>query len=286
MSENNNWLGLDGKVVAITGAAGGMGQKISEEFAKQGSKLVLLDLNGEGIKQLADELNSNYDCDATPIQVNTTDEEKVDAAVKETMDHFGRIDVVVNTAAILPSVWLEDVSLEEWQNALNINLTGYFLVSQHFGREMIKQNKGTLVHISTVAANIPETYSGAYSVSKAGVNMMSRQMSAEWGQFGVRSNCVMPCFIKTPLSADFYKDPEVEEGRKRLLANRTIGETSDVANAVLYLASDRSRMTTGHELAIDGGYSIMMGDMTPRPGGRRDYAKKQHDAFLAKKAKK
>lgn len=281
----NSWLGLNDKVVVVTGAAGGMGSKISEEFAKQGAKLVLIDLNIDGANKVAEQVKKDYNAEAIAVKVNTTSEEEVEAAVKQTVDTYGRVDVVVNTAAILPSVWMEDMSLEEWQSALDVNLTGYFLISQRFGRIMLKQKKGTFVHISTVASNIPETYSGAYSTSKAGVNMMSRQMAAEWGQFGIRSNCVMPCFIKTPLSADFYKDPEVEQGRKALLANRTIGETIDVANAVLYLASDRSNMTTGFELAIDGGYSIMMGEMTPRPGGRRAYAKKQHDAYLARKNK-
>ncbi|MGZ7259725.1 SDR family NAD(P)-dependent oxidoreductase, partial [Streptococcus pyogenes] len=87
------------------------------------------------------------------------------------------------------------------------NLTGYFLVSQRFGRQFIKQGKGTMVHISTIASVFPETYSAAYSSTKAGVNMMSRQMAAEWGQFGVRSNCIQPCFVKTPLSESFYADP-------------------------------------------------------------------------------
>lgn len=141
---------------------------------------------------------------------------------------------------------------------------------------MIKQKKGTMVHISTVASHFPETYSGAYSTTKAAVNMISKQIAAEWGQFGVRSNCVLPCLVKTPLSKDFYKDKEVEDGRSRLVASKRIGELKDISNTVLFLASDRSDYTNGDEINVDGGIGIMMQDMIPKPGGRRQYAIDHH----------
>lgn len=149
-------------------------------------------------------------------------------------------------------------------------------MSQRFGKAMIKQHKGTIVNISTIASRFPETYSGAYSTTKAGVNMLSRQIAAEWGQFGVRSNCVLPCLVKTPLSADFYSDPAVEQGRKALTASKRIGNLDDIANTVLYLSSDRSDYTNGGEVTVEGGFGIMMGDQIPKPGGRREYAIEHH----------
>ena len=128
------------------------------------------------------------------------------------------------------------------------------------------------MHISTVASHSPETFSGVYSSTKAGVNMMSKMLAAEWGPYGVRSNCVEPCFVKTPMSASFYADPEVEKSRSRLIATRRIGEVSDIANAVMFLASTRSDFTTGDAIKVDGGFSNMMGDLTAKPGGRRAYA--------------
>lgn len=278
-----NWLGLEDKVVVVTGAAGGMGREICREFAKQKAKVVLLDLNIDGAQQLASDLKQEFDVENLAIKIDTTSEEAVEAAVKQVVDVFGRVDVLVNTAAMLRGCVLEDLPLEEWKQTVDINLTGYFLVSQRFGRVMIEQGKGTMVHISTIASKFPETYSAAYSSTKAGVNMLSRQIAAEWGQFGVRSNCIMPCFVKTPLSESFYEDKEVEEGRKRLTANRRIGNTMDIANAVLYLASERSDYTNGHELAVEGGYGIMMGDLVPKPGGRREFAIKQHEEYMARR---
>lgn len=92
------------------------------------------------------------------------------------------------------------------------------------------------------------------------------------GPYGVRSNCVCPCFVKTPMSANFYADPEVEKSRSRLIATRRIGEVTDIANAVMFLSSTRSDFTTGAEIMVDGGFSNMMGDLTAKPGGRRAYA--------------
>ena len=139
--------------------------------------------------------------------MNATDEAEVQAAVDATIANFGRVDVLVNTAGILRFAAMEDLPLSDWNEVINVNLTGYFITSQRFGREMIKAGQGRLVHISTVASHSPETFSGVYSSTKAGVNMMSKMLAAEWGPYGVRSNCVEPCFVKTPMSQAFTPIP-------------------------------------------------------------------------------
>lgn len=272
----DSWLGLADKVVIVTGGVGGMGTRFCADFAQQGAKVVVCDLNGDKATQYAQELQTKYGVETLGVSCNTTKEVDVDAAVASVIEKFGRIDILVNTAAILKFSPLEDLGFDEWKQTVDVNLNGYFLMSQRVGQVMIKQNKGSMVHVSTIASRFPETYSGAYSTTKAGVNMMSRQMAAEWGQFGIKSNCVLPCFVKTPLSAPFYADPEVEQGRKRLTASKRIGNLSDISNAVLFLASDRSDYTNGGEVTVEGGFGIMMGDMTPKPGGRRQYAIEHH----------
>lgn len=269
---SNNWLDLEGDICVITGAVGGMGVEICREFAKQKANLVLIDLDEAKCQAYANQLATEYGIKAIGLACNTTDEQDVDAAVALVKKEFGRCDVLVNTAAILRFCPLEDLPLEEWNLTINVNMTGYFLMSQRFGRLMIEQKSGRIVHISTVASHTPETYSGAYSSTKAGVSMLSKQIAAEWGQFGIRSNAICPCFVKTPLSKKFYEDKEVEQGRTRMIASRRIGETLDIANAVLYLASKRSDYSNGTELVVDGGYEVMLGDLAPRPGGRRQFA--------------
>lgn len=273
---DNNWLGLTDKVVAITGAVGGMGTKFCEEFAKQEAKIALIDMIDDKTEEQAKKLSIKYGVETLAVKCNTTSESEVDAAVKKVIKKFNKIDILVNTAAILRFSPFKDLRLDEWQAAINVNLTGYFLMSQRFGRIMIEQKHGTMVHISTIAALYPETYSGAYSTTKAAINMMSKQMAAEWGQYGIRSNCVLPCLVKTPLSKNFYSDPEVEKGRERLVASRRIGTLDDIANTVLFMASDRSSYTNGGEVTVDGGLNTMISDMIPKPGGRRQYAINHH----------
>lgn len=209
----SNWLKLEGDVCAVTGALGGMGVEICREFARNGANVVLLDLDEEKVKAAAADLAAEFGIHAEGYKMNATDEAEVQAAVDATIADFGRVDVLVNTAGILRFAAMEDLPLSDWEQVLNVNLTGYFITSQRFGREMIKAGQGRLVHISTVASHSPETFSGVYSSTKAGVNMMSKMLAAEWGPYGVRSNCVEPCFVKTPMSASFYADPEVEKSR-------------------------------------------------------------------------
>ena len=272
MTLENSWLDLKGKVAVVTGAVGGMGTKIIEEFAKQEVHVALLDIQEEKLVESAKDISEKYQVKTLAVQCNTSDETDVDKAVKEVLSKFGKVDILVNTAAILRSSLFEDLTLEEWETTLKINLTGYFFISQRFGREMIKEGKGTMVHISTLLSQFPETYSGAYSVSKAGVNMLSQQMAAEWGQYGLRSNCILPSLVQTPLSKDFYADPEVLQKRIDITASKRIGTLDDIANAVLYLSSDRSEYTNGAELKVEGGLGIMMGDQIAKPGGRKEYA--------------
>lgn len=265
----SNWLKLEGDVCAVTGALGGMGVEICREFARNGANVVLLDLDEEKVKAAAADLAAEFGIHAEGYKMNATDEAEVQAAVDATIAGFGRVDVLVNTAGILRFAAMEDLPLSDWNEVINVNLTGYFITSQRFGREMIKAGQGRLVHISTVASHSPETFSGVYSSTKAGVNMMSKMLAAEWGPYGVRSNCVEPCFVKTPMSASFYADPEVEKSRSRL-----------IANAVMFLASKRSDFTTGDAIKVDGGFSNMMGDLTAKPGGRRAFA----DNYLKNKS--
>lgn len=257
----SNWLKLEGDVCAVTGALGGMGVEICREFARNGANVVLLDLDEEKVKAAAADLAAEFGIHAEGYKMNATDEAEVQAAVDATIAGFGRVDVLVNTAGILRFAAMEDLPLSDWNEVINVNLTGYFITSQRFGREMIKAGQGRLVHISTVTSHSPETFSGVYSSTKAGVNMMSKMLAAEWGPYGVRSNCVEPCFVKTPMSASFYADPEVEKSRSRL-----------IANAVMFLASKRSDFTTGDAIKVDGGFSNMTGDLTAKPGGRRAFA--------------
>jgi NAD(P)-dependent dehydrogenase (short-subunit alcohol dehydrogenase family) len=174
--------------------------------------------------------------------------------------------VLVNAAALLRPGSLDTLSLEEWNAVLSVNLTGYFLCAQIFGAQMRAQARGSLIHVASIAASHAQGRSGAYSVSKAGVVMLSRQLASEWGPLGVRSNVVSPGLVITPMSQSFYDTPGVTERRVAVTPARRIGMPQDIADAVMFLASDRSSYVNGDELTVDGGYVRTLMNLIPRPG--------------------
>jgi NAD(P)-dependent dehydrogenase (short-subunit alcohol dehydrogenase family) len=147
-----------------------------------------------------------------------------------------------------------------------VNLTGYLIAAQAFGPGMIKAGRGSIIHIASIAGTNTQPRSGAYSASKAGVLQLSKQLAVEWGPRGVRSNAILPGLIRTPLSAAFYENKEFEEKRKALVPARRIGEPDDIAQAALFLASDRAAYVNGAEILVDGGLNTVLMEMVPRPG--------------------
>jgi NAD(P)-dependent dehydrogenase (short-subunit alcohol dehydrogenase family) len=201
-----------------------------------------------------------------PIECDTSDPASVAAAAAEVQRAFGGCDVLVNNAGLLRSGPLESLSLEDWNHLLSVNLTGYFLCAQSFGKQMLAARRGSIVHVASVAAHHPQPRSGAYSASKAGVAILSQQLAVEWGPSGIRSNVVSPGLIRTPLSEAFYQSPGVSERRAQMVPSRRIGAPEDIADVVLYLASDRAAYVNGADVAVDGGFAAVLMDTVPRPG--------------------
>ncbi len=259
------WLGLSGKRVVITGAGGGIGGAIAESFAAQGAQPYLLDRSQDEADRLAARISRDYGLRATGIICDLADQAAVEAAAAQ-VEAEGGADILVNCAAILRAGGLDRLSLADWQAMLTVNLTGYLAASQAFGRAMLARGSGALVHIASIAASQPQPMSGAYSVSKAATVMMSRQLAQEWGPRGVRSNCVSPGLVQTPMSAAFYADPEVKQKREAMVPLRRIAGPQDMADVAPYLASDRAAYVTGQGIVVDGGLSQTLMGLVPRPG--------------------
>ena len=188
------------------------------------------------------------------------------AAAARVRSELGPCGGLVNNAGFLRAGALDAVSVAEWNAVLAVNLTGYLLVARAFLPQLREVGDGSVVHVASIAALHPQTRSGAYSASKAGVLLMSRQMAAEWGPLGVRSNAICPGMIRTALSAKFYEVPGFEARRAAVTASRRVGEPIDIANAALFLLSPRAGYLNGAELVVDGGMDTMLMDLVPRPG--------------------
>lgn len=251
------WLGLEGKTAVITGAAGGIGIALAHSFAAEGVRVVLLDRDGDRLRALAEEIGG----DAQAYVCDLSDAGQIGAVAAGVT-----ADILVNNAGILRPGPLETVSEADWNLMLSVNLTGYMLTSQAFGRAMIARGSGAVVHVASIAGSQPQPASGAYSASKAGAVMLSRQLAAEWGPKGVRSNVVSPGLVLTPMSEKFYENTEVKERRERMVPMQRIATPEDMADAVLYLASPRAAYVTGQEIVVDGGLSQALMGLVPRPG--------------------
>jgi NAD(P)-dependent dehydrogenase (short-subunit alcohol dehydrogenase family) len=261
----SDWLGLSGRVCAVTGGGGGIGRAVALSLARAGARVAAIDLDERGLDVTAAELRA-LGAEPCVARCDTANAEGVAAAAAGIEKSLGPCSVLVNTAAVLRPGGLENLPLAEWNSVLSINLTGYFLCAQAFGHQMRAQGRGSLVHVASIAGSHAQGQSGAYSVSKAGVIMLSRQLASEWGPKGIRSNVVSPGMVITPMSQSFYDTPGVTERRSAVIPSRRIGMPQDMADAILFLASDRASYVNGEEIIVDGGYANMLMNLVPRPG--------------------
>jgi NAD(P)-dependent dehydrogenase (short-subunit alcohol dehydrogenase family) len=271
-ADSQGWLGLTGRVCVVTGAGGGIGGATAATLAAAGGLVALLDKNAETCAAATAAL-VDKGARAVAIPCDTSDPASVAAAAERVAAGLGPCDVLVNNAGFLSPGALASLPLEAWNANLAVNLTGYFICAQIFGGAMLERRRGAIVHIASIAASNPQPWSGAYSVTKAGVAMLSRQLAAEWGASGVRSNVVSPGLIRTPLSEAFYQHEETARRRAELVPVGRVGLPQDIADAVTWLASDRAAYVNGEEVIVDGGVTQTLMGLIPRPGFSRDTAR-------------
>jgi len=260
---SSGWLGLEGRVCVVTGGGGGIGRAVAVTLAEAGAHVAAIDRDEKGLEKTRSQLPGNRHVIA-PCDVSSAD--SIGAAAQTIEKALGPAAVLVNAAGILRPGTLDTLSLAEWNMVLSVNLTGCFLCAQTFGAQMRKQKRGSLVHIASIAASKSQSKSGAYSVSKAGVVMLSRQLASEWGPDGIRSNVVSPGMVITPMSQAFYDAPGVTERRSAVTPMRRVGMPQDIADAVTFLASDRASYINGDEIVVDGGFTRTIMNLVPRPG--------------------
>jgi NAD(P)-dependent dehydrogenase (short-subunit alcohol dehydrogenase family) len=249
---------VKGKVAIITGGAGGLGKAHALLLAKEGARVVVTDTDDAQGKKVADEINKQGG-EAIFIRHDVSKEIEWNRVISETLEQFGKLDILVNNAGV--NLWkkIEDTSLEEWRWLMSVNLDGVFLGTKYAMGAMKKSGGGSIINISSVAGIVGTLDTSAYHASKGGVRIFTKAAALECSKAGydynIRVNSVHPGVIKTRMVEELLND---EEKRKTALSWHPIGhfgEPEDVANGVLYLASDESKFITGAELVIDGGWT-------------------------------
>ena len=254
-----------GRVIAVTGAGGGLGRCIAERVAERGALVAALDIDVDAARRTADDLAARG-FQAEAVECDVTDGDSVRAAADGVEERHGPCHGLVNNAGILTKAPLADETIDAWERTMAVNLRGYFLCLQRFGATMREHGRGAVVNIASIGATVPTVGAGAYCVSKAGVVALTRQAALEWGPSGVRVNAVSPGFMKTNMTENRYAVAGLEERRAKLIPLGRIAPVEEVASVVAFLLGDDAAYVTGRDIVVDGGFLHTTTLHVPQPG--------------------
>lgn len=258
---------LQDKIAVVTGAAQGLGAALSHRLASEGAHVVVADLNEEGARKVAGEIQQATGRCAIAVKVNVTDEVQVEAMIRRTLDEFGRLDILVSNAGILISGPLEDFPLEKWRAVIEVNLIGYFLCAKHAVRVMKAQRSGVIIQINSKSGKKGSFKNSAYAASKFGGIGLTQSLALEMAEYGVRVNAVCPGnLLDSPLWVDsLFKQYAKNQGlTEEQVRQKYIDQVpmkrgctyEDVANVVVFLASDQASYMTGQAINVTGGQEM------------------------------
>lgn len=245
------------KLALITGGSSGIGAAIAAQADREGYQVALMDTNADGVRAVAARLNGGI-----ALVCDITDEVAVEAALA-TLDRTP--DLLVNNAGIVRFEYMLDMSVETFRRILDVDLTGAFVMSRAVGRRLRdEQRGGAMVNISSIGGITPSLGTNAYAAAKGGMIKLAELMALEWGPLGIRVNTVSPGFIDGGMSAAVYADPRTREIRSNAVPLKRLGSEQDIAEAVMFLASDCAGYVNGHNLVVDGGLIHSVLSQVPR----------------------
>ncbi len=239
------------KIIMVTGAASGIGAATCRLARDAGAKIIATDLSDKNSIANA----SNTTSEDLLYSIDVTDEQGIDDCVSAAIEHFGRIDGLVNCAGIAISGPAQTFKIDAWHKTLDVHITGTFLVSRRVAREMLTGRSGAIVNTSSVYGLSGGRGNVAYNTAKGGILQLTRSMAADYGNAGVRVNCVSPGYIETPMSAMLKNAGDFEEKFIKMHALERPGQPEEVAAANVFLLSDSASFITAANLPVDGGFS-------------------------------
>jgi len=247
---------LKDKVAVITGSGSGIGRYCAFEFAKNGAKVVVADLNEKGADETVKQILADGGT-AVTFKVDVSKPESVQKLADFTLNTFGKIDVLVNNAAIQINKTVEDMTFEEWNLQMTINVGGVFLCSKQF-LPHLRETKGNIVNMSSVNSFFVEPMCAGYCATKSAIVGLTKAMAIDHGHEGVRVNCILPGYIDAGLAEGYFQaQPDPTQARidaGKLHALWRIGKPEEVARAAVFLASDDASFVTGSSMVVDGGF--------------------------------
>jgi NAD(P)-dependent dehydrogenase (short-subunit alcohol dehydrogenase family) len=247
---------LSGKHAIVTGGTRGIGLAIANGFLNEGAKVTICSRKQESVDAGLAELSSHGD-NVQGFAAHVGRPDDISRLIKDAHASFGPANVLVNNAGTNPYFGpIVDSTDLAWEKTMDVNLKGPYILSRELAKSMMQNGGGSIINISSVAGLAASAGQGIYSVTKAGLIMLTQVMAKEMGTSGVRVNCICPGVVKTKLSEALWKDPKTEQHFAKLKALGRVGTTDELAGAAIYFASDASSFTTGAVLRIDGGMVI------------------------------
>lgn len=249
---------LEGKTAIITGGGRGLGEQIAEAFAEQGANVILCSRKVENCEKVAERLKK-FKIKVAAQKCDVTNKAEVTNLVEQTVKEFGKIDILVNNSGATWGAPVEDMPLEAWQKVIDVNVTGTFLMSQAVGKQMIKQQSGKIINISSIAGfgGTDPKYMNTigYNTSKGAIITFTKDLAVKWGEHNIQVNAIAPGFFPTKMSKVI-----IQHGKDYFLAKtplRRFGSEKDLKGVAIFLASNASNYITGDVISVDGGMHAM-----------------------------
>jgi len=249
----NELFCIKDKVVIITGASRGIGKDLAKLFACNDAKVALVARNGKELENVRSELNKRGNVEIFPFDV--TKFQKHSELIKKIYDEFGRIDVLINNAGTNITKPATEITEEDWDKVMDLNLKSAFFLSQAVHPYFVENEGGKIVHMSSQMAEVGYFERSAYSSSKGGIRQLTKALAIEWADDNILVNAIGPTFIDTPMTRSMFEDKDFEKDVFSRIPLGRLAETKDLYGAILYLSSDASNMVTGQSLYVDGGWT-------------------------------
>lgn len=253
-----NIFDLKNKVALVVGGGGELGKAMAIGLAKAGADVVIADINSKAAREVSEGILA-LNRKSIGLEVDVTNSKMVNSMTDNVIDKFGHIDILVNSAGVSRHIPAHEMTDEDWETVIKINLNGTFFCCRAVGIHMIKQKKGNIINIASMSGSITnkDSYNASYCASKGGVKMLTKQLAEQWARYNIRVNSISPGYMRTPLSIPIIDQPDFKKFIETVSPMKRAGMPDELMGLAIYLASDASSFVTGEDVIIDGGWTIV-----------------------------